>query len=228
MLNLLFTYQLDFGPVLKATGEFMQGVGITLLFSLGTVFFGTLLGFIINLGHMSKHKPLAWLCGFYVSLIRGTPLLIQLYILAYGIPILMGVNVNIFISGLVGLSLNSSAYVAEIFRSGIQAVDPGQNEAARSLGLSSSYTMKHIIFPQALKNILPAIGNEFVTVVKESSVVSIIGIADITRVADLVKASTLKVFEALIYAALLYYVITSVLSWLIRLGEKRLNKYAAR
>lgn len=224
----VLAYVFDFGPIFRAFGEFMEGVGVTLLFSLGTVFFGTLLGFLINLGHMSKRKWLSWICGFYVSLIRGTPLLIQLYLLAYGIPIAFALNVNIYLSGLVALSLNSSAYVAEIFRSGTQAVDIGQTEAGRSLGLSRNYTSWHIVFPQALKNVLPAIGNEFVTVVKESSVVSIIGIADITRVADLLKASTLKVFEALLFAALLYYVVTTSLSALIKLGEKRLNKYADR
>jgi arginine/lysine/histidine transport system permease protein len=224
----VLTYVLDFGPVLKATGEFMEGVGVTLLFSLGTVFFGTVLGFLINLGHMSKKKWLSWTCGLYVSVLRGTPLLIQLYLLAYGIPIVFSLNVSIYLSGLIALSLNSSAYVAEIFRSGTQAVDIGQTEAGRSLGLSRNYTSWHIVFPQALKNVPPAIGNEFVTIVKESSVVSIIGIADITRVADLVKSSTLKVFEALLYAALLYYIVTTFLSALIKLGEKRLNKYADR
>jgi His/Glu/Gln/Arg/opine family amino acid ABC transporter permease subunit len=225
---LFLDYTLDFGPVLNATTEFMWGVLVTLGFSLGTVFFGTILGFAVSMGKLSRNKVISAIASFYISFLRGTPLLIQLYILAYGIPILFGFNINIYISGLIALSLNSSAYVAEIFRSGIQAVDPGQIEGARSIGLSSKYTMRHIIFPQALKNILPAIGNELVTVVKESSVVSLIGIGDITRFADLVKADTLKVFEALIYAALLYYIITTILSQLIKLGERKLNKYAAK
>ena len=225
---LFLSYTLDFGPVLNATIEFMWGVLVTLGFSLGTVIFGTILGFAVSMGKLSRNKVISAIASFYISFLRGTPLLIQLYILAQGIPILFSVNINIYISGLIALSLNSSAYVAEIFRSGIQAVDQGQIEGARSIGLSSKYTMRHIIFPQALKNILPAIGNELVTVVKESSVVSLIGIGDITRVADLVKADTLKVFEALIYAALLYYIITTVLSQLIRIGERKLNKYAAK
>jgi polar amino acid transport system permease protein len=221
-------YSLDFGPVFQYTTRFMWGVLITLSFAVGTVFFGVILGFLISLMRLSKNKILVGISSFYISFLRGTPLLIQLYILAYGIPMLLGVNMSIYVSGLIALSLNSSAYVAEIFRSGIQAVDPGQIEGARSLGLSSSYTMRHIVFPQALKNILPAIGNELVTVVKESSVVSLIGINDITRIADIVKADTLKVFEALIYAAVLYYIITTVLSGLIHLGERKLGKYAAK
>lgn len=140
--------------------------------------------------------------------------MIQLYIFAYGIPTLFpSLNIGIYTSGVIALGLNSTAYVAEIYRRGIQAVDPGQMEAARSMGFSRSFAMRKIVFPQAFKNIIPAIGNEFVTVVKESSVVSILGIYDITRVSDLVKASTLKVFESLIIAALLYFMITTILTY---------------
>ncbi len=227
MINNL-DYVLDFNPVFKATGQFMQGVLITLGFALATIVIGTLLGFLLCLCRISKSKVLSSISAFYISVVRGTPLLIQLYILAYGIPMLLSVNISIYISGILALGLNSSAYVAEIFRSGIQSVDSGQIEGSRSLGFSYSYTIKNVVFPQALKNILPAIGNEFVTIVKESSVVSLIGIADITRVADIVKADTLKVFEALIYAAVLYYVITTSLTFLICFGERKLNKYAAR
>jgi His/Glu/Gln/Arg/opine family amino acid ABC transporter permease subunit len=222
------SYTIDFGPVFGANTQFMWGVLVTLLFSLGTVFFGTVLGFFVSMGRISHQKVLSKLCAFYISLIRGTPLLIQLYLLAYGIPLLLGVTFNIYVTGLIALSINSSAYVAEIFRSGIQSVDIGQIEGARSMGFSYRYTIRKVVFPQALRSIVPAIANEFVTVVKESSVVSLIGIADITRVADLVKASTLKVFESLLYAALLYYLITTTLTFFIRLGEKRISRYAAR
>lgn len=224
----LYSYALDFGPVIAAFQQFMSGTLVTLLFALGTVLIGTALGFLVSLLRLSRNKFLSGLAAFYISVLRGTPLLIQLYILAYGIPLLMGVNISIYVSGLVALGLNSSAYVAEIFRSGIQSVDFGQQEGARSLGFSYGYTIKNIVFPQALKNILPAIGNELVTVVKESSVVSLIGINDITRISDLVKASTLKVFESLIMAALIYYVITTLLSPLIRFGERKMDKYGSR
>lgn len=216
-------YQLDFSPVLKQLPRFLNGALITLLFGVVTILGGTILGFIINLGSLSKHKWLRALTAFYISIFRGTPSLIQLYICFYGIPLVLGFTVNPFAAGMVALSLNSSAYVAEIFRSGIQAVDIGQSEAARSLGLSKRYTMIHVIFPQAFRNILPAIGNEFITLIKESSIVSLIGISDITHISDLVKASTYKVFESLIVAALIYFIITTSLTFLIRLLEKKLS-----
>ena len=190
---------------------------------------GTILGFLLFLLRNSRIKVLSFFAKGYISVIRGTPLLIQLYLFAYGIPRLIpGLNLGVHTSGLIALALNSSAYVAEIIRSGVQAVDEGQFEAASALGFSRSYTMWKIIFPQAIRNVIPSLGNEFVTIVKESSIVSILGIYDITRVADLVKASTLKVFEALIVAALLYFVITSVLTFLIQKVEKRLMTYAVR
>ena len=220
---------INFGPVFEFLPNFGRGVLITLGFALFTIVVGTILGFLLFLLRNSRVKVLSLFAKGYISVIRGTPLLIQLYLFAYGIPrLISGLNLGVYTSGLIALALNSSAYVAEIIRSGVQAVDEGQFEAASALGFSRSYTMWKIIFPQAIRNVIPSLGNEFVTIVKESSIVSILGIYDITRVADLVKASTLKVFEALIVAALLYFVITSVLTFLIQKVEKRLMTYAVR
>ncbi len=221
-------YSLDFKPVLDQFPRFLRGSLVTLGFSILTVLLGTLIGFIINLGRISDKRWLRSLSAFYISIFRGTPSLIQLYLFFYGVPLLLGWNVSAFTAGLIALSLNSSAYVAEIFRSGISSVDLGQMEACRSLGFSKFYSMRHVVFPQAFRNIIPAIGNEFVTLVKESSIVSLIGIADITHIADAVKASTYRVFEALIVAALIYYVITTLLTLLIRFVEKRLNNYVTK
>lgn len=220
---------INFGPVLEFMPNFGRGILITLGFALFTIVVGTILGFLLFLLRNSRVKALSLFAKGYISVIRGTPLLIQLYLFAYGIPRLIpGLNLGVYTSGLIALALNSSAYVAEIIRSGVQAVDEGQFEAASALGFSRSYTMWKIIFPQAIRNVIPSLGNEFVTIVKESSIVSILGIYDITRVADLVKASTLKVFEALIVAALLYFVITTTLTFFIQKVEKRLMTYAVR
>lgn len=213
---------------MEAFPRFLNGAGITLLFGISAVVCGTILGFIVNLGNMSKFVWLRAITKFYISIFRGTPSLIQLYICFYGIPLLLGFNVNAYAAGIIALSLNSSAYVAEIFRSGIQSVDNGQTEASRALGFSRQYTLWHIVFPQALKNVLPAIGNEFISLIKESSIISLIGIVDITQVSNLLKASTYRVFESLIIAALIYYVITTVLSFAIRFMEKRLMKKYVR
>lgn len=221
---MILDYELDFTPVIEAFPRFMKGAGITLLFGLCSVLLGSILGFIVNLGNLSKYKWVRGITKFYISIFRGTPALIQLYMCFYGIPLLLGININAYVAGIAALSLNSSAYVAEIFRSGIQSIDIGQNEASRAMGFSSSYTLWKIVFPQALKNILPAIGNEFVSLIKESSIISLIGIVDITKVSDQIKASDYTVFEALIMAALIYYIITTVLTFLIRLLEKHLMK----
>lgn len=220
---------LDFKPVLKYLPQFAKGALGTIGFALATIIFGSILGFFLCLAHMSKHKLLKYPAKFYIQVVRGTPLLIQLYIFAFGIPMLFpSLNIGVVMAGILALGLNSTAYVAEIFRAGIESVDPGQMEAARSMGFSSRFSMWKIVFPQAIRNIIPSIGNEFITIVKESSVVSIIGIYDITRVSDLVKASTLKVFEALIVAAVMYLVITTILSKLIKYAERRLTEYAKR
>ena len=223
-MNTFLAYSLDFGPVIEALPRFLNGALITLCFSLATVLGGTVLGFIVNLGNFTRLKWLKAITRFYISVLRGTPSLIQLYLCFYGIPLVCGFNVNPYAAGFVALSLNSSAYVAEIFRSGIQSVDIGQTEAGRSLGFSKNYTLMRIVLPQALRNILPAIGNEFITLVKESAILSLIGISDITHISDLVKASTYKVFESLIMAAILYYLITTILTFLIKFVERELEK----
>lgn len=225
----MFLSSIEFGPVFEFLPSFGKGILVTLGFALFTIVVGTILGFFLFLLRNSKIKVLSYFAKAYISLIRGTPLLIQLFLFAYSLPnIIPGFNLGENISGLLALALNSSAYVAEIIRSGVQAVDEGQMEAAQALGFSRRYAMWHIIFPQAIKNVIPSLGNEFVTIVKESSIVSVIGIYDITRVADLVKASTLRVFEAILFAALLYFVITSSLTFLIQKLENRMMKYATR
>lgn len=218
---------IDFSPIWQFLPNFGRGVLVTLLFAVVTIVGGTILGFLLFLLRNSRFKVLSFIAKGYISVIRGTPLLIQLYLIAYGLPrIIPNLNLGVFASGLIALSLNSAAYVAEIIRSGVQSVDAGQFEEAKALGFSKRYTMGKIIFPQAIKHVIPSLGNEFVTIVKESSIISILGIYDITRVADLVKASTFKVFEALVFAALLYFVITSFLTYFIHLFERKINVYA--
>lgn len=217
---------IDFSSLLPYLPLFFQGLLVTIGFSIATVVFGLLLGIPISLMRLSSNKWISGPASAYVEVIRGTPSLLQLYLIAYGIPIAFGINIPIFVAGVLALSINSSAYVAEIIRAGIQAVDKGQMEAARSLGLSYAQTMRRVIIPQAIKNVLPAIGNEFVTIVKESSIVSIIGITDLMRITNIMKSQTFRIFEALIFAALLYFVVTFTISKLLHKVEKRWKKYA--
>lgn len=209
---------------------FVEGVQNTLIIAFFAVLFGTVLGTLVAVLRMSNVKPLRWLATAYIEFIRGTPLMIQLMFIFYGLP-MTGIqipdigfipNFPRFAAGIFAMSLNSCAYVAEIIRSGIQSVDRGQMEAARSLGFKQSQTMKMVILPQAVKNILPALGNEFVTVIKESSIVSVIGIADLMFRTNDVIAITYIQLEALAIAAIIYFILTFSTSRLIAFAERKM------
>ena len=203
--------------ITKYSGFFIEGVENTLILSFFTVLFGTILGTLMAMARMSKFAPfskfaplrkfmpLRWLATAYIEFFRGTPLMVQLMFIFYGLP-MIGVtfptvsfipDFDRFAAGVVAMSLNSCAYVAEVIRSGIQAVDKGQMEAARSLGFHHKQAMMLVILPQAVRNILPALGNEFVTIIKESSIVSVIGIADLMYRTKGVIAKTYNSLECL-------------------------------
>lgn len=197
---------------------FISGTGYTLLLSALTVVFGLLGGLALALMKTSNNKLLKVISVSYIEFIRGTPLLIQLYIVYYGI-----MDIPMLAAGVVAMSINSSAYIAEIIRAGINAVDKGQTEAARSLGLTKWLTYKEIIIPQAMKNILPALGNEFIVLIKESAIVSVIGIHDLMYNTDTVRGITFIAFEPLVIAALIYFVLTFTLSKVLGKVERRLT-----
>ena len=210
---------------------FAQGVVNTLIIAAFSVLLGTILGTLMATMRMGKILPLKWLAVAYIEFIRGTPLMVQLMFIFYGLP-MIGVkipdiswipNFSRFAAGVVAMSMNSCAYVAEVIRSGIQAVDYGQTEAARSVGFSSGEAMRLVVLPQAIKNILPALGNEFVTVIKESSIVSVIGIADLMFRTNDVIALSYKSLECLVVAALIYFVLTFISSRLVSLAERKLS-----
>ena len=210
---------------------FLEGVENTLIIALFSVVLGTIFGTLMSLLRMSKIKPLRFLATAYIEFIRGTPLMVQLMFIFYGLP-MTGItipdisfipNFSRFAAGILAMSMNSCAYVAEIIRSGIQAVDYGQTEAARSLGFKQSQTMTMVVLPQAVKNILPALGNEFVTVIKESSIVSVIGIADLMFRSKDVIAVTYRSLECLAIAAILYFILTFVSGRFISMMERRMS-----
>lgn len=227
---------MNFNFISKYYMYFLDGAKITLLLAFFTVILGTLLGVILALSRLSKktvlNKILNTISTSYVEFIRGTPLLVQLYIIYYGLPkigvdfsAIFGVSSEIadYIAGIITLSLNSGAYIAEIVRAGIQAVDKGQMEAARSLGMNERMAMRSIVLPQALKKILPALGNEFIVVIKESSIVSIIGIHELMYNADTVRGNTYQPFEPLLVAALVYFVMTFTLSKILGVAERKMS-----
>ena len=217
--------------VVRYHSFFLEGVGNTLIIAVFTVLFGTILGVLMAMARMSKFKPLKWLATAYIEFFRGTPLMVQLMFIFYGLP-MIGVtfptvsfipDFDRFAAGVVAMSLNSCAYVAEIIRSGIQAVDAGQMEAARCLGFHHREAMALVILPQAVRNILPALGNEFVTIIKESSIVSVISIADLMFRAKGIIAKTYSSLECLAVVAIIYFLLTFLGGRLIALMERRMS-----
>lgn len=215
---------------------FLNGAGITIVLSLITVIFSSILGTIFALMKLSKIKILKVISNVFIEIVRGTPLLVQVYIFYYGIPTLLqnaGVELpQIDVMGndftglcmiVITLALNSTAYVAEIIRSGIESVNKGQMEAARSLGLTHGMAMRYVIIPQAIKNILPALGNEFITVIKESSIVSVVGIKELMRNAQAASGATMMIFTPYLTAAAMYFILTFTLSKLLGIFERRMK-----
>ncbi|MBC6680429.1 ABC transporter permease subunit [Zhenpiania hominis] len=216
--------------------EYLQGVIVaakgaptTLLISLVAVFIGLILGLLVAMAKMSRFKILRGIATIYVDILRGTPLLVQVLILAYGIPQIIsewfGVSFHWEIKILIGFiacGVNSSAYMAEIIRSGLQAVDIGQTEAARSLGMSSAQTMRYIIIPQAFKIIVPALGNEFIALIKETAILSVAGIVEITRRGQLWASQSFLSFQAYIGVAVIYLIMTLTLSRIVAYLERRM------
>lgn len=202
---------------------YLTGVKITILLSLLSLIIGTSLGGLLSLLRLSKFKILNVLASIYIELVRGTPMMVQIALVYFGSYVVLGVDIDSFLAALIAVSLNSAAYVAEIIRSGIQAVDKGQWEASKSLGLSRSQTMRYIILPQAIKNILPALANEFVTLIKETAVASTIGVLDLMHASKIVQSNSYKAFEPLIIVAAIYFMMTFTISKLVGILERRLS-----
>lgn len=211
---------------------FLEGMGCTVLLSALTVLFGFILALLLTSARMSKIYPLRWLATIYVEVMRATPMLVHLFVVYY---VLLGdislpsfklfgfIRFERLVPGVIALSLNSAAYLSEIIRSGIQSIDHGQTEAARSLGLSQMQNMFHIILPQAIRNILPSIANEFVTIIKESSICYTIGVQEIMSAVTTAQSSY-QIAEPLIIAAALYFCLTFPTSKIIAYFERRMSR----
>ncbi len=202
---------------------YLQGIRITLELCFVSLALGSMLGSVISMMKLSKHKIIRFIASAYIELVRGTPMMVQIAIVYFGSYALTGINISAFLASVIAVSLNSAAYVAEIIRSGIQSVDKGQWEAAKSLGLTQSQTMRTIIFPQAIKNILPALGNEFVTLIKETSVASTIGLAELMQATNVVRSTSFDAFNPLLIVAFTYFCLTFSISKLVGLFEKKLS-----
>lgn len=209
-----------------------EGAKNTLILTVIAVSLGAALGALVAMAKMSRFGVVRFLISVYIEVIRGTPILLQLYLFYFVLPELLPfLNLSSFMWVAVALCINSSAYVSEVFRSGIQAVDKGQTEAARSLGLSPGQTMGKIILPQAIRNILPALGNEFIMILKETSLASTFFLGDLMTSYLKIKGATFLGFETLIIVGIIYFCLTFPLSKLVTAFEKKManpNAYAKR
>ncbi|MCC5895415.1 MAG: ABC transporter substrate-binding protein/permease [Alkalibacterium sp.] len=200
---------------------FWDGTLITLLISALGVIFGLIMGSLLALMRLSKRVLIRFPATAYVEFVRGTPLLIQVMFIYFASG--MFFNLPALTAGIIAVSLNSGAYIAEIIRGGINSVNKGQDEAARSLGMSKKQTMRHIVFPQALKNIWPALGNEFITIIKESSIVSVIGVGELIFQTRVVRSISFQGILPLFVTMLIYFVLTYTLTKLLNFYEGRMN-----
>ena len=207
--------------IIKYWPLFLEGATTTVLLSFFSVIVGVGCGTLMALARLSTNKFLSKAAKVYIDIIRGTPLLVQLYLVYFGLATVL--DLNDFVSGVIAVSVNTTAYIAEIIRSGIQSVDKGQMEAARSMGMPERMAMRQIILPQAMKNILPAIGNEFATLIKETSIVSLIGIHDLMYSSDTVRGATFTVFIPLLMTAFLYFVMTTTIAFFMDKLERKLQ-----
>ena len=203
---------------------YLNGLAGTLCLAAITVFCGTLLGTVLAVMRLSKVKPFQWVVRFYVWVLRGTPILLQLYFFWIFLPKIVHVRISDTFCIVIALIVNASSYVAEVIRAGIQAVDKGQMEAARSLGMTSSHAMTKIILPQAVKNILPALGNEFITMIKQASLASVFFINELTTSYKTVSSATFRQVESIIIAGCIYLLVTTVLGKILEFVEWRMNR----
>ena len=202
----------------------IKGLSITISLSIIAVFFGAILGAFLALGKMSRFKILRGIITAFIEVIRGTPILLQLYLFYFILPMaLPALNIETYPSIAIALVVNSSAYVSEVIRSGIQAVDKGQTEAARSLGLNKTQTMLKVVLPQAVKNILPALGNEFIMIIKETSLASTFFVGDLMTSYLTVRGATFLAIESLFIVGVIYFVLTFALSKLVGVYENKLK-----
>ena len=204
----------------------LSGISVTIKVSLLAIVIGILIGMLIAMCNLSKKKPVRFIGGLYTDIIRGTPSVTQLMIIYF--VIFASVQLDKWIIAAIAFGVNSGAYVSEIIRAGILSIDRGQTEAGRSLGLSAFQTMSRIVIPQAVKNIFPALCNEFIVLIKETAIVGYVGLMDIQKAGDFIKSATLKAPMPLFGTAVIYYVLIKILTLALRQVEKQLRKSDVR
>lgn len=211
----------NFDLVVNSFPLLLVGAGVTIKITALSVALGVIIGLFIGIARISRIKILRVLSAVYVDFFRGTPLLVQIFLVYFALPVITGQRVDPFVAAIGSCGINSGAYVAEIFRAGIQSIDKGQMEAGRSLGMTWVQTMRYIIVPQAFKRVIPPLGNEFIALLKDSSLVSVIGFEELTRRGQLIIAKTYGSLEIWISVAVIYLAMTLTISRFVAYLERR-------
>ena len=213
--------QFNFDLVVNSFPLLLVGAGVTIKITALSVALGVVIGLFVGIARISRIKILRVLAAIYVDFFRGTPLLVQIFLVYFALPVITGQRVDPFVAAIGSCGINSGAYVAEIFRAGIQSIDKGQMEAGRSLGMTWVQTMRYIIVPQAFKRVIPPLGNEFIALLKDSSLVSVIGFEELTRRGQLIIAKTYGSLEIWISVAVIYLAMTLTISRFVAYMERR-------
>lgn len=216
--------QLDFSIILNYIPDFGAALLVTLKVTICSLLLGLLFSIPLSLFKISNIKPLEWIASFYTSIFRGVPLMVQVFMMYFGVPLIVPVKFTAFTAGTLVFAMNSAAYISESMKGGIKAIDKGQYEAAMALGVRYTSMMKDIILPQAVKSIMPSLINEFISLLKNTTLIASIGLVDILRVGQLIQSRTYRAFEPFFAISLFYYVLVMILSFLGKLLERRVNK----
>ena len=212
---------MNFELMAQAMPLVLMGAGVTVKITAISVLLGILIGLFIGIARISSNRVIHLIAAVYVDFLRGTPLLVQIFLVYFALPVVTGQRIDPFFAAIAACSINSSAYVAEIFRAGIQSIDAGQMEAGRSLGMTWVQTMRYIIVPQAARRVIPPLGNEFIALLKDSSLVSVIGFEELTRRGQLIIARTYASLEIWLCVAIIYLIMTVSISRLVSWLERR-------
>ncbi|MDY6267663.1 MAG: amino acid ABC transporter permease [Selenomonadaceae bacterium] len=213
----------NFDLVVNSFPLLLLGAGVTIKITVMSVALGVIIGLFVGIARICRIRPIRMLAAVYVDFFRGTPLLVQIFLFYFAVPVITGQRIDPYVAAVGSCGINSGAYVAEIVRAGIQSIDDGQMEAGRSLGMTWTQTMRYIIVPQAMKRVIPPLGNEFIALLKDSSLVSVIGFEELTRRGQLIIAKTYGSLEIWFSVAIIYLAMTLTISRFVAFLEKRYN-----
>lgn len=216
-------FELDWSVAINALPVLMQGVKFTILIAIAGLIIGFLIGILTGISRLSKNKITYGIASIYVEVVRGTPIMVQALYIYFAIPMIFDTKIDPLVAGIFTIAINAGAYIAEIVRGAIQSVDKGQIEAGRSLGLSKIQTFYYVVWPQAFKRMIPPLGNQFIISLKDTSLLTVIGVGELTRQGTIVVSSNFRAVEIYTIVAVLYLIMTLTISFCLRLMERRMQ-----